>query len=172
MSVSRWHGGDFEEPGLEPVGPLELHPAAHVLHYASSIFEGLKAHRGTDGSIRIFRLDRHVLRMQQSAELLCLPVPDAGLLTRMILETVSAARDDIPDPPGSLYLRPTMIGTEANIGAAAAPSAEGILFVLASPVGDYFRATRPLWWWRRSGLDRHPPLAVPRPAPTTQRPCG
>lgn len=145
MALSRWDGTSWEEPHLEPVGPLPLHPASHVLHYSSSIFEGLKAHRGVNGDLRVFRLARHMERMQNSAELLCLPPPGPELLEKMIMDTVRAAAEAIPEPPGSLYLRPTLIGTEANVGAAAAPSKEALLYVLASPVGDYFSGgIRPL----------------------------
>jgi branched-chain amino acid aminotransferase len=83
--------------------------------------------------------------MQQSAEVLVLPVPPDTMLNEMIVDVVRAGVADVPEAPGSLYLRPTLIGTEANIGAAAHPSAEAMLFVLASPVGDYFAGgIRPL----------------------------
>ena len=76
--------------------------------------------------------------MQNSARSLCLPVPDADLLAGMVIDLVHHNLADIPEPPASLYLRPTLIGTLENIGAAAAPSTEATLYVLASPVGDYF----------------------------------
>jgi branched-chain amino acid aminotransferase len=132
--------GSFGPVELGPLAPLSLHPAAHVLHYGSACFEGLKAHRGTDGVVRLFRLDRHVARMRTSAELLCLPVPDTDLLTDAIVDVVAANLDETPAAPGALYLRPVLLGTEANIGAAATPSTDALLYVLASPVGDYFRA--------------------------------
>ena len=67
------------------------------------------------------------------------------MLVRMVVDLVARHVDDIPDPPSSLYLRPTLVGTLPNIGAAAAPSTEATLFVLASPVGDYFTGgPRPL----------------------------
>lgn len=158
LSMSWWDGESFAEPHLEPVGPLPIHPAAHVLHYSSSVFEGLKAHRGMDGDLRLFRLDRHIERMQQSARLLCLPAPDAELLEKMIISVVLDARDAIPEPPGSLYLRPTLIGTEANIGAAAAPSKQALLYVLGSPVGDYFSGgIRPL----KVVVEEHRPRSTP-----------
>ena len=63
----------------------------------------------------------------------------------MVIDLVKAQVDDIPAPPSSLYLRPTLIGTLPNIGAAASPSTEALLYVLASPVGDYFAGgARPL----------------------------
>lgn len=137
MAVASW-AGEWTAPRLESVAPLPLHPAAHALHYGSACFEGLKAHRGGDGKVRVFRLDRHARRLAASAERLCLPVPPPGLTTEMTLETVRANRHLVPDHPGSLYIRPTLIGTAPNIGAAGSPSAEAMLFILTSPVGDYF----------------------------------
>ena len=135
----------WEAPKLGPLEPLSLHPAAHVLHYGSACFEGLKAHRGVDDVVRIFRLDRHVQRLQDSANVLVLPIPSTEMLTEMIIGVVRASLTDVPDAPGSLYIRPMLIGTEKNIGAAAHPSKEAMLFVLASPVGDYFAGgVRPL----------------------------
>ena len=144
MAVSEATAGEFAPPALQPVGPLALSPAAHVLHYGSACFEGLKAHRGADGAVRLFRVDRHVERMRTSAELLCLPVPPADLVRQMILDVVAANRDQVPDAPGALYLRPVLIGTDPNIGAAATPSADALLYVLGSPVGDYFDSSRTL----------------------------
>lgn len=138
MMLARYRDGQWSEPELTPVQPLSLHPAAHVLHYGSECFEGMKTFRMPDGGYRIFRIDRHVTRLANSAELLCLPLPSAEVIEKMMRETVAAAKDDIPEPPGALYLRPTLIGTEANIGAAGRPATEALFYVLASPVGDYF----------------------------------
>lgn len=145
MAVAGFSGGGWQEPDLAPVAPLALHPAAHVLHYGSACFEGLKAHRSVDGTVHVFRLDRHVQRMQQSAEVLVLPVPPTDLLAGMITDTVRAGLDEVPEPPGSLYLRPILIGVDPNVGSAARPSDDALLYVLASPVGDYFAGgLRPL----------------------------
>jgi branched-chain amino acid aminotransferase len=156
MSAARWAGGVWEAPKLEELAPISLHPGAHALHYGSACFEGLKAHRGVDGVVRVFRLERHVERLRTSAAALMLPVPPADLLEGMILDVVASALADVPEPPGSLYLRPTLIGTEANIGAAGRPTAEALLYVLASPVGDYF-----------AGGDRPLSLAVETENPRT-----
>ncbi len=138
MAVARWERGHWSTPALSAVAPIAMHPAAHVLHYGSACFEGLKAHRGADGVVRIFRLDRHVERLRASAERLWLPVPSAEMAKAMIAETVGANGEVIPEPPGSLYVRPTLVGTAANIGAAASPTTEAVFYVLTSPVGDYF----------------------------------
>ena len=138
MAVCWFRNGQWSAHEITPTQPLALHPAAHVLHYASTCFEGLKAYRWADGSIRVFRLDMHTARMQQSARLLCLPFPGVQALATMVREAVATARVTVPSAPGSLYIRPTLIGTEPNIGAAGAPPGEACLYVLLSPVGSYF----------------------------------
>lgn len=129
----------------EPIADFSLHPATHVLHYGSACFEGLKAHRQADGSLAIFRLDDHVGRFINSITLLRLPVPPADLVRQMMVDAATANADHAPPQPGSLYLRPTIIGTDPNIGAAAASSEHALLYILTSPVGDYFAGgIRPL----------------------------
>ena len=145
FAIARFEKDAWQQPAIEPLAPLSIHPAAHVFHYASTCFEGFKAYRWDDGKAHIFRLNDHVERMRRSAASLRLPVPDADLLANMVVDLVANHVEDIPLPPSSLYLRPTLIGTLENIGAAASPSTEATLFVLASPVGDYFAGgTEPL----------------------------
>jgi branched-chain amino acid aminotransferase len=147
--------GDLE---LVPLAPIAMHPAAHALHYGSACFEGLKAHRGADGAVRLFRVAQHAARMSDSAERLCLPVPDVDLVTDAIVRTVAANLDLTPDAPGALYLRPVLLGTLENIGAAAAPSTDALLYVIASPVGDYFTGgDRGLRLWVETQLPRTTP---------------
>jgi branched-chain amino acid aminotransferase len=138
MAVATYSGGRWSPSEIKPVAPIELSPAAHVLHYASTCFEGFKAYRRADGSIHIFRMDRHIQRMRQSARQLVLPEPDAAQLAGMVRAVIDRCRDAVPEAPGALYLRPILFGTTANIGAAATPAAEASLIVLASPVWDYF----------------------------------
>jgi branched-chain amino acid aminotransferase len=117
---------------------INLHPGAHVLHYSSTCFEGLKAFRHSDGSIYTFRMDQNIARFAQSSQLLSLPNVDKQQISDMILNIVGQYANDVPEPPGSMYIRPTHIGIEASIGKAAAPSLSSMLYVLLSPVGDYF----------------------------------
>ncbi len=137
MVVSHFADG-WSEAQIVPSDSISLHPGAHVLHYASTCFEGLKAFRQDDGSVAVFRMDKNVARFAQSSELLYLPAIDQEQTARMITEIVSLFRDEIPDTPASMYIRPTHIGTEAAIGKAAAPSATSMQYVLLSPVADYF----------------------------------
>jgi branched-chain amino acid aminotransferase len=138
MAVAEFAEGKWQEHELRPTGMIELHPAAHALHYASTCFEGFKAYRWADGSIHLFRVDRHLERLRQSARSLLLPEPDPKQLLEMVKATVDKNRDVVPEAPGSLYLRPVLFGTTPNIGAAGTPSADAQLIVLASPVWDYF----------------------------------
>jgi branched-chain amino acid aminotransferase len=138
MAVATYSQGRWSPSEIKPVAPIELSPAAHVLHYASSCFEGFKAFRRADGSVHVFRMDRHVQRMRQSARQLVLPEPDAAQLAGMVRAVIDRCRDAVPEAPGALYLRPILFGTTANIGAAATPTTEASLIVLASPVWDYF----------------------------------
>ena len=138
MAVATYQAGRWSSSEIKPVAPIELSPAAHVLHYASSCFEGFKAFRRADGSVHVFRMDRHIQRMRQSARALVLPEPDAAQLAGMVRAVIDRCRDAVPEAPGALYLRPILFGTTANIGAAATPTTEASLIVLASPVWDYF----------------------------------
>ncbi len=138
MSIATFKDGRWSADEVRPVAPVAMHPAAHVLHYASTCFEGFKAYRWQDGSIHVFRMDRHIARIRQSATLLSLPQPDEEQLARMVLQTIAANRAQVPEPPGALYMRPVLFGTMPNIGAASQPSNEATLIVLASPVWDYF----------------------------------
>ena len=138
MAVATYQDGAWSGFELTPTSALSLHPAAHALHYCSSCFEGFKAYRRSDGEIHLFRMDRHIERLRQSAQLLVLPEPDANLVRSMVLALVDRSRGEVPEAPGSLYLRPLLFGTTPNIGAAATPADQATLVVLASPVWDYF----------------------------------
>ncbi|MDP5151921.1 branched-chain amino acid aminotransferase [Rheinheimera baltica] len=138
MIISRFNDNSWSTPEMVASDSIKLHPGAHVLHYSSTCFEGLKAFRHADGGVYMFRMEKNVARLQQSSKLLALPQFEAAMLSQMILDMVKRFAADVPTPPGSMYIRPTHIGTEASIGKAAAPSLESLLYVLLSPVGDYF----------------------------------
>jgi branched-chain amino acid aminotransferase len=138
MAIAEYRGGRWGAHEFRETGPIPIHPAAHVLHYASTCFEGFKAYRWADGSINVFRMDKHVERMRQSARLLYLPEPEAGQLEEMVLGVIDRVREQVPEPPGALYMRPLLFGLTPNIGAASQPPSEACLIVLASPVWDYF----------------------------------
>jgi len=138
MAIAWYRKGRWEPAEMKAVGPIEIHPAAHVLHYGSECFEGFKAYRWADGSINVFRMDRHIARLRNSARGLVLPEPDAAQVAEMVTAVVDRCRAAVPEAPGALYLRPLLFGTMPNIGAASTPTDEACLVVLASPVWDYF----------------------------------
>lgn len=144
MPVVAFENGSWQAVRWQSSAHIELSPGAHTLHYGSECFEGLKAFRQKDDSIVLFRPDANIARMQQSARLLGLPVPDADTFREALIELVRRAADVIPDAPASLYLRPTLIGTEPNIGKAGKPSETALFYILASPVGDYFKVGSPM----------------------------
>ena len=86
-------GRGWTNPRVVPYAPLALDPAAAVLHYAQSMFDGLKAFRGADGRIRFFRLDRHCRRLHDGADRLCIPAIDEDLVRGALVALVGADRD-------------------------------------------------------------------------------
>jgi branched-chain amino acid aminotransferase len=134
---------DFQEekgwydPRVEPYGPLSLDPATAVLHYGQGLFEGLKAFRGPDGKIRLFRPQKHVERLNRTAERMCIPALDPELVLRSWTTMVDVDRDWVPSMVGtSLYIRPTIIASEPFLGVR--PAKEYLYFVILSPVGAYY----------------------------------
>ncbi|NNC54609.1 MAG: branched-chain amino acid aminotransferase [Pseudomonadales bacterium] len=145
MTLAHFDGERWSNSSFVASDSLSFHAGAHGLHYSSSVFEGLKAFKHSDGSIKLFRMDRNLARLANSSELLSLPAIDVALVERMIVDAVRKFADQTPEPPGSMYVRPTHIGTDAQIGAAASPSNTSVLYVLLSPVGNYFTGgDRPL----------------------------
>ncbi|KAJ7557665.1 hypothetical protein O6H91_04G004900 [Diphasiastrum complanatum] len=129
------HG--WKAPAINPLGPLTLHPCSQVLHYAIECFEGMKAFRGKDGCVRLFRPDMNMHRLFCSAARIGLPHFDKVALLECIKELLRVEKDWIPSEEGfSLYIRPTMIATDSVLGLA--PTKEAMLFVVLSPVGPYF----------------------------------
>jgi branched-chain amino acid aminotransferase len=125
------------DPRVEPYGPLPLDPATAVLHYGQSLFEGLKAFRGQDGKIRLFRPQKHVERLNRTAARMTIPPLDPELILRSWTTLVDVDRDWVPSSVGtSLYLRPTVIASEPFLGVR--PAKEYLYYVILSPVGPYY----------------------------------
>lgn len=131
-STAGWHA-----PRVVPHQSLKLDPGASVLHYGQAIFEGLKAFRGVDGKIRLFRPEMNWKRLQSSAERLCMQAPDFDIFMEGLQHLIRTDRDWVPTRDGTaLYLRPTLIGTEAFLGVR--PSESYLFYVITSPVGLYY----------------------------------
>ncbi|XP_061081357.1 branched-chain-amino-acid aminotransferase, mitochondrial isoform X2 [Conger conger] len=127
----------WDVPYIKPFENLSLHPASSVLHYATELFEGMKAFRGVDNRIRLFRPMLNMHRMLRSAERSCLPLFDQSELLECITKLVEVDQEWIPyTTDASLYIRPTFIGTQPSLGLSKAQHA--MLFVILSPVGPYF----------------------------------
>jgi branched-chain amino acid aminotransferase len=144
-------------PRVEPYAPLELEPAALVLHYGQEVFEGLKAYRHSDGSVWTFRAEANAARLATSARRMALPelaVEDV-LASIRALVTVDQAWVPAGDE-ASLYLRPFMFAAEAQLVVRAAHRVEYV--VIASPVGSYFAGgARPAAIWVAEDLHRAGP---------------
>jgi branched-chain amino acid aminotransferase len=132
---------------IRPYAPLALDPASSVLHYGQAIFEGYKAYRQPDGSIRTFRPTENAQRFASSAARLAMP----ALPNETFVATADALvrLDDawVPDKDGeSLYLRPLMIATDPFLGVR--PSERYLYLLIASPAGQYFpRGIQPVTVW-------------------------
>ncbi len=136
MFVCDYGNGRWQNARLEPVHDFSLHPAALVLHYAQAIFEGLKAFRQEDGSVALFRPEKNAARLNKSAERMCMPRFPEDLFLEAVSELARVEEEYVIAEPGSLYLRPTMIGTEVSIGVRS--SNEFLFYILALPSGAYF----------------------------------
>ncbi|KAK2712543.1 branched-chain-amino-acid aminotransferase, cytosolic-like [Artemia franciscana] len=125
------------KPVISPLHNLQIHPGAKVLHYAVELFEGMKAFRGVDGNIRLFRPDCNMERMIRTAERSSLPTFHGNELIECIKRLVTMDKEWVPhSEASSLYIRPTFIGTEPALGVVSPSSA--LLFVVLCPVGPYF----------------------------------
>ncbi len=116
---------------------FSLDPAAMVLHYGQAIFEGLKAYRGKDNRIFLFRPKDNLRRMNFTAERMCMPQIDVDFVFEGMKKLLQQDCEWVPGAPGSsLYIRPTMVATEAGLGVR--PSHQYIFFIINSPVGAYY----------------------------------
>ncbi|XP_060698988.1 branched-chain-amino-acid aminotransferase, cytosolic-like [Hemiscyllium ocellatum] len=138
MLMIQWTAArGWERPQIKPLQNLSLHPAVSALHYSVELFEGLKAYRGVDNKIRLFRPMLNMQRMLQSAIRSCLPVFDPKELLECIRKLVEIDREWVPySNAASLYIRPVFIGTEPSLGLKITTKA--LLYVILSPVGPYF----------------------------------
>lgn len=125
------------DPLIEPYRSLSLEPTALCLHYGQEIFEGMKAYRGSNNDIFLFRPMENIKRMNTSAERLCMPRIDPQLFLEALKKLVFIEKDWVPRSKGaSLYIRPVMIATEAALGLHH--SSEYLFFIVVGPVGAYY----------------------------------
>ncbi len=118
---------------------INIHIAATALHYGQEAFEGLKAFRGKDGKIRVFRWEENAKRMQKSAEAILMQEVPSDLFKKAMVKVINLNKEFIP-PYGtgsSLYLRPLLIGSGPQVGVK--PAEEYLFMIFVTPVGPYFK---------------------------------
>ncbi|WP_277016630.1 branched-chain amino acid aminotransferase [Prevotella corporis] len=140
---------------------LKLHMAATCLHYGQEAFEGLKAYRCPDGKVRLFRVEENAARLQRTSRGIVMPEVPTELFVEMAKKVVRLNQEYIPtyESGATLYLRPLLIGTSAQVGVH--PAKEYIFLIFVTPVGPYFKggfSTNPYVIMR--DFDRAAPLGT------------
>lgn len=137
MLVIEYKNGNWGTPTIKKYAPIVIDPSAIVLHYAQEIFEGQKAFSTPDGHINLFRPERNAIRFNSSARRMMMPELDPEVYLAGLKELIKLEKDWAPKSPGtSLYIRPTMIGTEPGLGVR--PSKDYLFYIILSPSGPYF----------------------------------
>jgi len=137
MFAMTWRDGEWSDAGIIPFADFAISPAALGLHYGQSIFEGLKAYRGTDNAIRLFRPDMNYKRLMNSCGRLLMPTFDQELFVDALTQLTQTDVDWVPRKRGqSYYLRPLMVATEPSLLVRAA--SEYRFMIMASPSREFF----------------------------------
>lgn len=147
-----WHQAE-----IIPYQNFQIDPGAAVLHYGQALFEGMKAFRQKNGDIVLFRPEYNCKRLQQGAARLCMEAPPTDVMMAGIRKLVALEKDWVPQERGcSLYIRPTLIGTEAFLGVR--PSQEYLFYVILSPVSSYYKeGLNPISIWVEENYIRAAP---------------
>ncbi|HMC96912.1 MAG TPA: hypothetical protein VKG92_04625, partial [Flavobacteriales bacterium] len=117
MFVMDFADGQWQQPTIVPFGHMQMSPAALVLHYCQTIFEGLKAYRSPDGRVNIFRPQANITRMNRSAHRMCMPEIPEDVFMDALTTLVGLDRDWIPGgDEGALYIRPLLFASDEYIG--------------------------------------------------------
>lgn len=144
MLVADYRGGGWQEPEIVPYGKFQLAPATTALHYAQSIFEGMKAYRNVHGKPVLFRPRDNFERMNRSAERMVMPAIPESLFLDGIKELVRLDIDWIPtQEDSSLYIRPLMFANDDFIGVKPSDAYKFVIFTC--PVGQYYSEPVKLW---------------------------
>ena len=135
MDYDEAHG--WHHPRISPYRPLQLDPAAMVLHYNQEVFEGLKAYHIAPDKIALFRPEKNIERFNDSARRMVMPEVDPVLFLEAMNRLILIDADWLPKSDGtSIYIRPTMIATEAALGVKT--SKQYLFYIILSPVGAYY----------------------------------
>jgi branched-chain amino acid aminotransferase len=137
LTMRYTHGIGWHDLEIKKYQDFSLAPSAMCLHYGQAIFEGMKAYRGADDQIFLFRPKDNLRRMNVSARRMCMAEIDVDQVLAAMKKLILLDQDWVPRSPGAtLYIRPTMIATEAALGVR--PSKEYLFFIILSPVGAYY----------------------------------
>ncbi len=137
MFIADYKNGAWTDLRIVPYGDLQISPANTTLHYASTIFEGLKAYKDDKGDLLVFRPEANAKRMILSAERMCMPPVPESLFMNAMTELLKLDRDWVPSAPGtSLYIRPFQMAMDPYIGIR--PSDTYSFFIITGPVGAYY----------------------------------
>ncbi len=129
--------GQWTDFRIEPYGNISIEPSLSALHYGQSIFEGLKAFRGVDNRVRIFRPEMNAKRLNASARRMCMAELPESVFLEGLRALLKVDSDWVHGEPGySLYLRPFLFATETYLGIK--PSDSYRFMIIASPVGAYY----------------------------------
>ena len=134
-----YRNGSWGELEITSSETINIHMAATALHYGQEAFEGLKAYRGKDGKVRLFRWEENVKRMARSAEGIMMAKVPEKVFKEAIFKAVKLNAKYIP-PYGTgatLYLRPLLFGSGPQVGVK--PADEYMFMVFVTPVGPYFK---------------------------------
>ncbi len=138
MLICDYTDGEWGAPKIIPFGNFQLSPVAMALHYGQTVFEGLKVFRMEDGSVNIFRSQKHYERLSLSAERLCMPAIPQEIFMEGLHRLVALDRAWVPGEAGSaLYVRPFMIATEARLRVKVSESYR--FAIVATPTAAYFQ---------------------------------
>ena len=156
-----YRNGKWGEIEVSSEETIPMHMAAVCLHYGQEAFEGMKAYRCPDGKVRVFRTEENAARMQSTARGLVMPEVPTEMFNAMIDRVINLNQRFIPpyESGATLYLRPLLIGTSAQVGVH--PSEEYLFLIFCTPVGPYFKggfATNPYVITRE--YDRSAPLGT------------
>lgn len=147
LFVAEYDGKAWVHPRVIPYQNFSLDPGAAVLHYGQALFEGMKAFRQAQGQTVLFRPEYNWLRLTEGAARLCMQAPPKELMLAGLKALVKVDESWIPTERGcSLYIRPTLIGTEAFLGVR--PSQKFLFYIMLSPVGSYYKeglSPIPIW---------------------------
>jgi len=134
-----YKNGEWGEITVHTDDKIDMHMAATCLHYGQECFEGLKAYRGRDNKVRIFRWQENAKRMQRSAEYILMPEIPEETFRDALFKAVELNEEYVPpfETGATLYIRPLLIGTGAQVGLN--PAKEYLFIVFATPVGPYFK---------------------------------